>query len=84
MEAMPLAEDLLEGGAAISAELGVPPRRAYRLLEKGAIPGFKLAGKWYARRSTLRARIADLERGEPYGVSSRSALGAALRGDKVA
>jgi hypothetical protein len=63
MEAVPLSEDLIEGGAAISAELGVPPRRGYRLLEKGAIPGFKLAGKWYARRSTLRARIADLERG---------------------
>ena len=63
MEIMPpIAEDLLEGAAAISAELGVSPRRGYRLLEKGAIPGFKLAGKWYARRSTLKARIADLER----------------------
>jgi len=63
MEATPLSEDLIEGGAAISAELGVPYRRGVRLLEKRVIPGFKLAGKWYARRSTLMACIADLERG---------------------
>ena len=63
MEAVPLSEDLIEGATAISAELGVPTRRGYRLLGKKVIPAFKLAGKWYARRSTLRARIADLERG---------------------
>jgi len=62
MEAVPLSEDLIEGAIAISAELGIPTRRGYRLLETKVIRGFKLAGIWYARRSTLREQIADLER----------------------
>jgi hypothetical protein len=58
--------DLIEGGAAIGAELGLPAPRAFRLLERGALspPAFKLLGKWYARRSTLHAHIERLERGE--------------------
>lgn len=59
---MTLADDLIEGAEAIGAELGVGQRRAFQLMEKGAIPAFKLLGKWYARRSTLRAYIERLER----------------------
>jgi len=58
-----LSEDLIEGAEAIGAELGVPTRRAFVLMERRAIPAFKMLGKWYARRSVLRAHIEKLERG---------------------
>jgi hypothetical protein len=61
---VPLAEDMIEGANAIAAEIGVKPRRTFQLLEKGALPGFKLLGTWFARRSTLRSHIERLERGE--------------------
>jgi hypothetical protein len=63
-EQVPLAEDLIEGATAIAAELNVKPRRAFQLMETKAIPAFKLAGTWFARRSTLRAHIERLERGD--------------------
>ncbi|HEX3919183.1 MAG TPA: hypothetical protein VHW60_17740 [Caulobacteraceae bacterium] len=59
---MKLADDIIEGAEAIGAEIGVRPRRAFLLMEKGAIPAFKLLGKWHVRRSTLRAYIEKLER----------------------
>lgn len=60
----PLSDDLIEGAEAIGAEMGVGPRRAFQLLEKKAIPAFKLAGRWFARKSTLRSHIEQLERGD--------------------
>jgi hypothetical protein len=59
-----LADDLLIGVPAISEELGEKPRRTYHLLEKGSLPAFKVLGKWYARRSTLRAHIDRLDSGQ--------------------
>jgi hypothetical protein len=56
-----LADDLIRGAEAIGEEIGEPPRRVFVLLEKKAIPGFKIRGKWYARRSTLRAHYDRLE-----------------------
>ena len=60
--ASPLADDLLYGGAAIADERGETLRRTYYLLLTGQIPAFKLGGRWYARRSSLRAQIERLER----------------------
>lgn len=54
--------EILCGVAAIADYLGDPPRRVYHLLLTGQIPAFKLGGRWYARRSSLRAQIERLER----------------------
>jgi hypothetical protein len=57
-----LASDLLYGAPAIGAFLGLSVTQAYRLLEAGRLPGFKLADKkWRARKSTLRRHIESLE-----------------------
>jgi len=58
-----LADDLIEGAENIGAHYGKGPRWAYPRLEKGEIPGFKLAGKWHSRRSSIRADIERRERG---------------------
>lgn len=51
----PLPDDLLHGAGEIAVEIREPIHRAYRLLEGGYIPGFKLMGKWVSSRSALRA-----------------------------
>lgn len=53
--------DLLEGAAAIADHLGVPLRRAQKLIADQAIPCFKVAGRVCARRSGLNAWLADCE-----------------------
>ncbi len=60
--ASPLADDLLCGVAAIADERGEKRRRTNYLLQTGQIPAFKHGGRWYARRSSLRAQIERLER----------------------
>jgi hypothetical protein len=64
MPDVPLAEDLIEGAEAIGAEFGFGPKRTFALLEAKEIPAFKIAGRWFARRSTLRKHIERLERGD--------------------
>jgi len=59
-----LADDLLDGAAAIGEYLGVKKRRAMYLLETHQIPGFQLGRRWHARRSTLRRFIEEQERAE--------------------
>jgi hypothetical protein len=63
-EQIPLSEDMIEGADAIAREINTKTDRATRLLEGGILPGFKLGGRWHARRSTLRSHIERLERGE--------------------
>ena len=53
--------DILIGADQIGKFLNSNPRRAYRLLETGQIPAFKLGGRWYARKSTLEKRFAEQE-----------------------
>lgn len=53
--------DLLHGAREIAAFLRISPRKTYYLLETGALPAFKLGGKWCARKSTLLAYFAELE-----------------------
>jgi len=61
-----LSDDLMIGAKPIADWLGCPIRQTFYMLENGHLPGFKLGKKWAARKSTLKQRIADLERaGEP-------------------
>jgi hypothetical protein len=50
--------DLIHGAKAIGDYLGLPTRRAFRLLERGEIPATKFGNIWSASKSTLRARAA--------------------------
>jgi hypothetical protein len=62
MENEALANDLLDGVAAIAAFTGWPQRRVYYLAERGLLPLFKIGDrKWQGRKSTLRHHIAKLE-----------------------
>lgn len=57
----PLADDLLDGVAAIAAEIGRTKRQTYHLLEGGLLPGcFKLGGKWAGARSQIRAGLYEM------------------------
>ena len=60
-EVDPLKDDLLKGAERIADHMGEDLRRVYYMCEIKAIPAFKLAGRWYCRKSKIRARIAELE-----------------------
>ena len=53
--------DLLTGAEEIAKFLNVNPRRAFHLLEKGLIPGFRLGKRWCARRSRLTRFFEEQE-----------------------
>ena len=57
----PAGADLLYGAHAIAEFLGIKERAAYHLIETRRIPFFKIGKTVCARRSTLAARIAELE-----------------------
>jgi len=59
-----LADDLLEGVAAIATFTGFKPRRVFYLAERGMLPLFKVGNRWCGRRSTLIQHIVRLEAGE--------------------
>jgi hypothetical protein len=59
-----LADDLLEGVAAIATFTGFKPRRVFYLAENGKLPLFKVGNRWCGRKSTLIEHIARLEAGE--------------------
>ena len=46
-------DDLLHGTCEIAAELALDERKVNHLLAVGAIPGWKLAGRWQSSRSAL-------------------------------
>ena len=56
-----IADDILEGAAAIADYIGKTERQAEHLLATRKIPAFKLGGTWHLRKSTFRAFIAELE-----------------------
>ena len=59
-----LADDVLEGAAAISAFLfgaEASPRRAYRLLASRRVPCWRLGNRYYARRTRLMRWIVEQE-----------------------
>lgn len=46
--------DLIWGAEAIGKVLGVTPRQAFHMLEKGQLPARKSGGKWVASRRRLQ------------------------------
>jgi hypothetical protein len=60
----PLADDLLNGASEIAKFMGWTRSKTFHALEARALPGFKMPGSsiWHARRSTLTAHVATLER----------------------
>lgn len=63
MSERPLSDDLVEGANKIGEEYGWDERRTREMLARKAIPAFKIGGRWFARRSTIRADIERRERG---------------------
>ena len=57
-----IGDDLIVGVRAIANELDETPRRIHHLLSTGQLPGFKLGGRWYCRRTRLAEMIVELER----------------------
>ncbi|SDP77279.1 hypothetical protein SAMN05428967_3363 [Phyllobacterium sp. YR620] len=53
------ANDLKWGAADIGKCIGVSARRAYFLLESGAIPAKKIGGKWVASETVLLNSIIE-------------------------
>ena len=45
--------DLIWGAEAIALAISVPVRRAFYLLETGALPAKKVGGRWVVERSKL-------------------------------
>jgi hypothetical protein len=52
-----LADDLIWGGAAIAAEIGLPVKRVFYGLEHGHFPARKVGAQWVASRRQLRAYL---------------------------
>jgi hypothetical protein len=50
------------GAAAIGKFLGFKATVVFHLANGGKLPLFKFGGRWAARKSTLRAHVADLEK----------------------
>lgn len=55
-----IATDRLSGAKAIAAFLGITPRRAVVLLERGALPAGKEGRTWIASRQALREHYRRL------------------------
>lgn len=52
----PIANDLLEGMAAISSFTGIPPRKCYYAVTQGFVPGvWKDGGIWRGLKSEIAA-----------------------------
>jgi hypothetical protein len=49
-----VGRDLLWGAAEIAAELAIPERKVFHLLENDMLPARKVGGSWVASRSRLR------------------------------
>jgi hypothetical protein len=53
----PLADELLDGGEAISQFTGISRARVFYLAERGLLPVFKVGSRWCALKSELRAAL---------------------------
>lgn len=49
--------DLLCGSKQIGHYLGISPYQAWRWLEAGKLPGFKMGGMWYLRVAIYEAAV---------------------------
>jgi len=68
----------------VGAVLGITPRGARLLLERGELPGFRLGRRWYLRPEDLAAAVAakvgDRRRERDLGVRLLRGLPARSRG----
>ena len=64
-----MASELLWGAHAIGKAIGVSRRRAFHMLERGAIPARKIGGRWVASEERLREHF-DVP--APKGVNGQS------------
>jgi hypothetical protein len=55
-----IADDRLDGVAAIAAFIGEPPRRTNYLLERGILPAGKLGTRWVASKRRLTRHYGAL------------------------
>jgi hypothetical protein len=60
-----LADDLLYGGAAIGAFVGIKAGAAFYALQRGHIPAVKRGAVWVASKARLRAHFAGGNSVEP-------------------
>ena len=67
----PPASDLLYGTDAIARFLGVKPRAAFHLIETRRIPFFKIGKVVCARRTSLAAKLDELEAEAARGMTGR-------------
>ncbi|MDB5405212.1 MAG: hypothetical protein JWL84_124 [Rhodospirillales bacterium] len=56
-----VADDMIKGVKGIAAYIGFSEDATQRLLDKKAIPGFKIGQRWHMRRSTYMAMIEARE-----------------------
>ena len=70
-----LADDLLDGAAAIAEHMGSDwtPRRVFYAAERKYLPIFRLGNRLCARKSTLRRHMEDLEQAQRNGGSDETA-----------
>jgi excisionase family DNA binding protein len=62
---------MADGGPVMTIEevakyLHVHPQTVYRMLKKGAMPGFKIGSDWRFNRETISAWIAKAEANSPH------------------
>jgi len=78
-----IGDDLIVGVRAIACELAETPRRIHHLLSTGQLPGFKLGGRWYCRRTRLAEMIVELEQ-QQAEARRTTPMRSAVRADQVA
>jgi hypothetical protein len=59
-----IGDDLLIGQSQVAAELGVTPRAALHLLERGLIPSGRLGGRYVVSKRRLRKHFEAIAAGE--------------------
>lgn len=57
-------DDLLRGAEAIGKFLGLTPRQAFNLLDRGTIPAGKEGKAWIASKTSLREHYRRLASGK--------------------
>jgi excisionase family DNA binding protein len=68
----------------VAAYLNVTEKTVYRLVQRGELPGFKVAGAWRFRRRDIDAWIEEQKRVAPSGGSGTSCLAPGSGGARVA
>lgn len=57
-------DDMLKGADQIGAYIDETEAATFKLCQSGAIPAYKLAGRWRMRKSVYDAHVAALQGGK--------------------